>query len=351
MINRNLIRFLMQLVGILCIQTPIMVIWLSNDNRTEYVLKYVFFDTAALAWISIIIIYLFNYLFSKIKSKIYVFGIIILFITAAPIIQVLISNSMKWLFWNDGLYWSLGWEVAKKVTISNYMIFLCMTSIYLISYYWIEFQDQKGKTLSATLLANEAHLKMLQYQINPHFLFNTITSVLSLIDENKSKAKDVLMSLSEYFRYTLNNKNGETVELSKEVEAIKKYLDIQKVRFEEKLEIEYDVDSDAEKLKVPFFIIHPLVENAVKYGIKTSSLPLKIKIDISLVEGINLRIDVMNSGKLFSSNSESVNAMSTNTGIKNLKKRLEIIYREESSFSLTEEDGRVHASIHIKNIA
>ena len=89
----------------------------------------------------------------------------------------------------------------------------------------------------------------------------------------------------------------------------------------------------------------------MKYGIKTSSLPLKIKSDISLVEGKNLRIDVMNSGKLFSSNSESVNAMSTNTGIENLKKRLEIIYGEESSFSLTEADGNVHASICIKNIA
>jgi sensor histidine kinase YesM len=349
--NRIFISFLMQLVGILCIQTPILFIWLNSDKRTEYVLKYVFFDTAALIWISIIIIYFFNYLFLKIKSKIYIFGIIILFITIAPVIQVLISNAMKWLFWNDGLYWSLGWEVAKKVTISNYMIFLCITSIYLLSYYWIEFQDQKEKTLSATLLANEAQLKMLQYQINPHFLFNTITSVLSLIDENKSKAKNVLMSLSEYFRYTLNNKNGETVELSKEVEAIKKYLDIQKVRFEEKLEIEYCIDSKAEKLKVPFFILHPLVENAVKYGIKTSPLPLKIKIALLLVEHKNLWIEVINSGKIISSDSELRNTMSTSTGIDNLKKRLEIIYGEESSFSLTEENGNVRASISIKNIA
>jgi sensor histidine kinase YesM len=340
----------MQLAGILCIQTPIMVNWLNFDNRTEYVLKYVFFDSVALIWISIIIIYFYNYLFSRIKSKIYIFGIVILFITAAPIVQVLISNSMKWFFWNSGLM-PLRWGIVQKVTIGNYMIFLCMASIYLISYYWIEFQNQKEKTLSATLLANEAQLKMLQYQINPHFLFNTITSVLSLIDENKSKAKNVLISLSEYFRYTLNNKNGETVELSKEVEAVRKYLEIQKVRFEEKLEIEYYVDSNAEKLKVPFFIVHPLVENAVKYGIKTSSLPLKIKIEISLVEGKSLRIDVINSGTLLSSDSELENAMSTNTGIENLKKRLEIIYGDKSSFSLTEEDGNVHASISIKNIA
>jgi sensor histidine kinase YesM len=349
--KRNPIRFLMQLVGILCIQTPILVVWLNSDKRTEYVIKYVFFDTAALVWISIIIIYFFNYLFLKIKSKIYIFGIVVLFITAAPVIQVLISNSMKWLLWKDGLYWSLGWNVAGKLTLGNYMIFLCLASIYLISYYWIEFQNQKEKTLNATLLANEAQLKMLQYQINPHFLFNTITSVLSLIDENKSKAKNVLMSLSEYFRYTLNNKNGETVELSKEVQAVKKYLDIQKVRFEEKLEIEYRIDPKAEKLKVPFFIIHPLVENAVKYGIKTSPLPLKIKIEISLADEKILRIEVINSGKIFSSDSELRNTMSTSTGIENLKKRLEIIYGEESSFSLTEEDGNVHASISIKNIA
>jgi LytS/YehU family sensor histidine kinase len=134
------------------------------------------------------------------------------------------------------------------------------------------------------------------------------------------------------------------------MEAVKKYLEIQKVRFEEKIEIEYRIDPKAEKLKVPFFIIHPLVENAVKYGIKTSSLPLKIKINISLDEGKNLRIDVINSGKIFSSDSEFENAMSTNTGIANLKKRLEIIYGDKSSFSLKEEDGNVHASIHINNL-
>jgi len=341
----------MQLAGILCIQIPTLIIWLNYDKRTEYVLKYAFFDSIALVWISIIIIYFFDYLLTKIKTRIYIFGIIILFIIVAPVIQVLISNSMKWLFWNDGLYLSLGWEVAKRVTLGNYMIFLCMVSIYLISYYWVEFENQKEKTLRATLLANEAQLKMLQYQINPHFLFNTITSVLSLIDENKGKAKDVLMSLSEYFRYTLNNKNGGSLELSKELEAVKKYLEIQKVRFEEKLEIEYRVDSKAEKLKVPFFIIHPLVENAVKYGIQTSKFPLKIIIKISLGEENCLWINVINSGKILQVDSENTNLISTSTGIENLKKRLEIIYGDKSSFSLTEEDDNVHASIRIKNIA
>ncbi len=339
----------MQLAGILCIQTPIMVSWLSKDSRTAYVLTYVFFDSVALVWVSAIIVYLFNYVFSRIRSRIYIFAIILLFVAVAPVVQVLISNSMKWFFWNSGLM-PLRWEVVSKVTIGNYMIFLCLASIYLVSYYWIEFQNQKENTLRATLLASEAQLKMLQYQINPHFLFNTITSVLSLIDENRSKAKAVLMSLSEYFRYTLNNKNGETVELSKELEAIKQYLAIQKVRFEDKVEIEYRIDAHAEQLKVPFFIIHPLVENAVKYGIKTSSLPLTITLDISLINGNTLRIDVTNSGSIVSSDSAVDNAMSTRTGIDNLKKRLEIIYGAQASFSLTEEDGRVCASITVKNI-
>ena len=343
-------HYITQFIGVLLVQLPITTAWLSRQpDKTDYIIKWMVIGTIALFIERIPFVHLYNYLMTK-RHKFLYFGLISpVIVIISPTIHIIISTIIKYFIWQDG-YEVITWTKIVERTNSTFEAYLLFTVIYLVTYFWLEFQNQKEKTLKASLLANEAQLKMLQYQINPHFLFNTITSVLSLIDENKSSAKNVLISLSEYFRYTLNNKNGEIVEFSKELEAVKKFLGIQKVRFEENLEIEYRIDPKVDTLKIPFFILHPLVENAVKYGIKTSSLPLMIIIKVSLADGKNLDISVINSGKILPEDSEIKNSISTNTGIENLKKRLDINYGDNASFSLAEENGKVCADIHIKNI-
>ncbi|MGD1044689.1 MAG: histidine kinase [Bacteroidota bacterium] len=348
--KKYLTHYITQAIGVLLVQLPITASWLSGQpEKTDYILKWMVIGTISLFIERIPFVHLYNYLMTK-QHKFLYFGLIAsVIVVISPTIHIIVPTIIKYFIWHEG-YEVVTWAKIVERTNSTFEAYLLFTVIYLVTYFWLEFQNQKEKALKASLLTNEAQLKMLQYQINPHFLFNTITSVLSLIDENKSKAKNVLMSLSEYFRFTLNNKKGETVELFKELEAVKKYLEIQKVRFEEKMEIEYNIDSKVDKLKVPFFILHPLVENAVKYGIKTSSSTLQIKIEIMLEESNNLQINVINSGKLLPEESEAKNTISTSTGIENLKRRLDIIYGDNASFSLVEEKGKVHASIHIKNI-
>jgi LytS/YehU family sensor histidine kinase len=190
---------------------------------------------------------------------------------------------------------------------------------------------------------------MLRYQINPHFLFNVLNSVYTLIDENSSRAKKLVIDMSEYYRYTLN-KQDNTVTVEKEVESISKYLEIQKTRFEEDFEYDLSVDEVAKTIQIPSFLIHLLVENAVKYGTMTEKKKLIIRLAIRL-SGRKLLIDVSNTGKLFIAPAPGErNNNGTSNGIENLRHRLSLYYDNNYTFSLSEESGWVKASIVIENI-
>ena len=132
--------------------------------------------------------------------------------------------------------------------------------------------------------------------------------------------------------------------LGNEINAIKNYLEIQKIRFEEKLIVEYDIDERLHQMKIPFFIILPLVENAIKFGLQSSKTPLNIK--ISAKANSHLEISVLNTGHLVESNN---NSEGTKTGIENTKKRLSLYFPENYSFELFEKDGWVISQIIIND--
>jgi sensor histidine kinase YesM len=220
---------------------------------------------------------------------------------------------------------------------------IAFTVVFFLINHKINLERQKEKTLLATNLANEAQLQMLRYQINPHFLFNALNTIRSMVEEDKATARKMITELANFFRYSLSH-DGTTDTLGNEIDAIKNYLEIQKIRFEEKLLVEYDIDENLNGMKIPFFIILPLVENAVKFGLQTSRIPLKIR--ISAKANNNLEISVCNSGRLV----ESINKSdSTNTGIENTKKRLELYYPDNYTFRLIEEDDWVISQIIIKD--
>lgn len=220
---------------------------------------------------------------------------------------------------------------------------IALTGLYFMINHWLNYKKQIEMTIMATNLANESQLQMLRYQINPHFLFNSLNTIRSMIEEDKTIARKMVTELSNFFRYSLSqNSTNDTFE--NEINAIKNYLEIQKIRFEEKLIIIYDIDEKALKIKFPFFIVLPLVENAIKYGLQTSEMPLTIKICAYLNE--HLEISVQNSGKLVSA---SVGEESTKTGTANIKKRLDLCYCGDYSFSISEKDSWVTAQIIIHN--
>ena len=129
-------------------------------------------------------------------------------------------------------------------------------------------KEQQLKRSKAETFAHEAQLKMLRYQLNPHFLFNTLNAISSLVrDKDGTKANSMIVQLSNFLRYSLDNDPVRRVTLKEEMEALKLYLDIERTRFGDRLRVDFDIDPKAEIVRIPSLILQPLAENAIKYAI------------------------------------------------------------------------------------
>lgn len=231
---------------------------------------------------------------------------------------------------------------APRVVLDFAMTLTAWSAIYFGFKYWQKAQGERENALQSLALANKAQVEMLRYQLNPHFLFNALNSIRASIDEDAKRAKQMITSLSEFLRYSLLHESAKTIELREELEAVKNYLAIEKIRFEEKLSVEYDIEKTAEDFKVPCFLLNPLVENAVKHGLQTSAKPLKITISAKVVDN-KLILEISNSGKLQN------NSNGTKIGLKNVCERLEKLFGEGAKFELKEESGFVKVRIDILN--
>lgn len=183
-----------------------------------------------------------------------------------------------------------------------------------------------------------AQLEMLRYQLNPHFLFNALISISDLIGEDPKHAVRTMTMLMAYLRYALQPVGLPTTPLSEEIVALKNYLAIEQVRFEERLRVEIDIAPEAATVRVPSFLLQPLVENAIKYGMRTSQMPLHIKVLGSIrhnTNGKTLVLEVLNSGSL--TMPEGISKPSgTGTGLQNIRERLEVLFPKKHRVSLEE---------------
>jgi two-component system, LytTR family, sensor kinase len=230
-------------------------------------------------------------------------------------------------------------------TSSLASILLGWSILYFGIKYWMQMQEEKEKAEKAEFMAQSAQLKMLRYQLNPHFLFNSLNSIWALIDEDRKASKEMVSELAEFLRYTLVSKDSIEVPLKQELDAIQHYLSIEKKRFEEKIDIKFDIDPKTENISVLSFILHPLVENALKYGLKTSALPLKIIIS-SKLENDLLSLSVTNSGRWIPP-AENNNQDKTGTGIENIRLRLQQKFPKRFSLTSEENDGLISVKITI----
>jgi LytS/YehU family sensor histidine kinase len=188
---------------------------------------------------------------------------------------------------------------------------------------------------------------MLRYQMNPHFLFNSLNSIRALISENKKNAKTMVTELSEFLRYSLLSESCTEAPLSHEIEAIRHYYAIEKIRFEDRLEITFDIAPMAEEYPIISFLIHPLVENAVKYGMRTSPMPLKIHVT-ARADDHRLSVNVCNTGKWIEPGDYSASGnIGTGTGLENVRKRLFSSYPNRHTFGIEPESDCVSVKFEI----
>ena len=231
-----------------------------------------------------------------------------------------------------------------RVIFERGFILFIWSALYFGIKFWRDLQEQKMRLMQQSMLTHQAQLQMLRYQLNPHFLFNALNSIRALIAEDASRAERMVTELSEFLRYTLLNKNLQDVKFSDELEAIRSYFVIEKIRFEDRLEIDFEIEPQTQSFQIPGFLIHPLVENAIKYGMQTSPIPLRIKIK-SCVKDSQFRIEVVNTGKWLPENESHENG--TGMGLKNVRERLRQRYGPDQRLEIWHEDSSVHARVEI----
>jgi two-component system, LytTR family, sensor kinase len=317
-----------------------------SPNKTKIILLNYLFEFIAL--IPIIFILIFSYRWTvKRKLTFLLYFLIVAFALLMPSLVLALSSWLAIIFGHK--VQPITFNLIEKYTPGVSLVIFFLSAAYYLTYLVLKTARQRETAHKAESLAKDVQLKMLRYQINPHFLFNVLNSIYTLIDENTEKAKKLVIDMSEYYRYTLS-KQQQTVTIEREIESILKYLEIQKTRFEEEFQYQISVDEAAKQIMIPTFLIHLLVENSVKYGTKTEKQKLIINLSVR-VSANTLIIRVSNTGKLLNAtpNGEK-NIDGTGNGIENLKYRLSLYYNDNYSFSLKEENGFVTAAIEIPNI-
>jgi signal transduction histidine kinase len=210
------------------------------------------------------------------------------------------------------------------------------TALYYAVNFFLQVEDQNDQLIRLENQATSAQLAMLRYQLNPHFLFNTLNSISTLVLLKQTEPANAMLSrLSSFLRYTLINEPTGRVTVAQEVETLKLYLDIELMRFEERLRTTFRIDPATETALLPSLLLQPLVENAIKYAVSPQESGAEITIVTQLV-GQNLRITVTDTGPgLQSSTTENRvsgvsfdggEQVSTGVGLANIRDRLQQAY-------------------------
>jgi len=212
----------------------------------------------------------------------------------------------------------------------------------LISYR--QLREKKEFEAMLTSQLREAELNMLRSQIRPHFLFNSLNSISALTITDPAKAHEMIIKLSDFMRYSLTFQ-GETMStLDKELYHIRLYLDIEKIRFGEKLKIDYDICPECLDWPVPAMILQPVVENAVKYGVYESTGEAGIAVKAERTYSGVMVVSIMNPF-----DADMPAKKGTGTGLANVKKRLETVYKQPNLLVTKKEDSIFTAQLAFPN--
>lgn len=209
-----------------------------------------------------------------------------------------------------------------------------------------ELLERKESEEKALILAEKETLLKLRYQLNPHFLFNALSSIRGAVGVNSDIAREMVTTLSEFCRLTLSHGETEALAIGEEVRLTRLYLRIEQIRLGDYLHVSIDAEPGVEEIIIPSFTLQPLVENALKYGKQTSPQRLDISVAITCRDQNRLILEVANSGRLMESKPASMGG-STGIGIENLRQRLNRFYSGDYTLSINAESGSVRVCIDV----
>lgn len=233
--------------------------------------------------------------------------------------------------------------MIQDIIVSVFAVLILVLSWNAIYFTFHLFQKSRNQEISNLELAaskRESELKNLRSQLNPHFLFNSLNSIRALVDIDPKKAKESITTLSSLLRLSLLLGKENLVTISEELNVARNYLDLEKIRFEDRLKVEWELDPSLDSFEIPPFSLQMMIENAIKHGISNLIDGGVVKVIIS-GNAKEVCVSVENSGNL-------KEVVDLGVGIQNVKRRLLLQYGEGASFHLNELDGKVVAKMTFK---
>ena len=226
--------------------------------------------------------------------------------------------------------------VAGIINMSILILLWCL--IYYVVHYMENYKKKEIESLIWEAAVKDYELKTLKSQLNPHFMFNAMNSIRALIEEDPESAKVAITKLSNILRYSLQMERMERVPLEDEIETVKNYLDLERIRFEDRLKYKLDIERNTEKIEIPPMMIQTLVENGIKHGVakrtEGGEIHLKSKL-LTTTNGSKLKIEIRNSGHFSEEQLKSSNGF----GVSNTKHRLNLLFGDDALFSIKNENG------------
>ncbi|MFC0779939.1 sensor histidine kinase [Flavobacterium sp. HJSW_4] len=225
------------------------------------------------------------------------------------------------------------WVFFKSVQLQLFITGTRLMSIWILAYHLYHYSRQEiqivKENAQLSITVKEAQLQSLSAQLNPHFFFNSLNNIKYLVLENPKSARRAIDLLSELLRNSLDNTKGQFITLEEEFNLVKDYLELEKIRFEERLEVKIETNVNLSSHFILPFSIQLLVENAIKHGIEKRKNGGFINVKAELIQDF-IKITVQNSGKL------NTEVQSSGIGLTNLKKRLLLQYNTEATFDIKE---------------
>jgi two-component system, LytTR family, sensor kinase len=223
-------------------------------------------------------------------------------------------------------------------TTEAYGIYALLLLLHQAFRYYQRFREGELRAAQLETQLSQAQLQALKMQLHPHFLFNTLHSISALVHKDPECADRMIARLGDFLRLTLENSGAQEVSLQKELEFLRCYLEIERVRFQDRLTTHMEIDSQALDTPVPNLILQPIVENALRHGIAPRSTPGRIEISAKRKNG-SLRIEVQDNGPGISAISKPNGRFREGLGLTNTRARLRQLYGAEHSFELSDAPG------------
>lgn len=244
-----------------------------------------------------------------------------------------------------GWYPNTSWSMLD-LWLLRMMFFWLVYMAWSLFYFWLR-AERNSQEIAAQITEAQAEtqrmeLQLLRSQLDPHFLFNALNGIATVVQTDSPPAASMVRELADYLRYSLDHQHDTMVRLDREIEAMMGYLHIEQARFGEELHIEITTEENARQRQIPCFLLLPLVENAVKHSYQDCEPPWNVTITAEM-QGDTLHIIVANTGRLIPDAE-----VTSGVGLDILRRRLALHYPDHHRFELSEANGMVLATLDLK---